>query len=248
MEKFLGIITVVDEYAKVVRFVELNNYFSNPDKEIINHAALLREYAVEIDEEKSDKDVTSGNVGYDLPSTSDDGYLRLDRYLLEAAKKVEYANYQDMKNAYDSMDKEERKRVIFVVGKRYYINYNENETDTLREVNLYADLIRDPESYDTDAELKIVPVKIVQYDRGTWKRLEHNFDVVRTDTSLVLNLSLIHIYCPVLDSFHIFSKGFYLKEKVTRKRWGIGLQVGYGYPTEMCIRERSGTDKQLCRC
>lgn len=48
-----------------------------------------------------------------------------------------------MKNAYDSMDKEERKRVIFVVGKRYYINYNENETDTLREVNLYADLIRD---------------------------------------------------------------------------------------------------------
>lgn len=86
LEKFLGIITVVDEYAKVVRFVELNNYFSNPDKEIINHAALLREYAVEIDEEKSDKDVTSGNVGYDLPSTSDDGYLRLDRYLLEAAK------------------------------------------------------------------------------------------------------------------------------------------------------------------
>lgn len=92
------------------------------------------------------------------------------------------------------MDKEERKRVIFVVGKRYYINYNENETDTLREVNLYADLIRDPESYDTDAELKIVPAKIVQYDRGTWKRLEHNFDVVRTDTSLVLNIPLISYY------------------------------------------------------
>ena len=71
LEKFLGVITVVDEHAKVVRFVELNNYFSNPDKEIIDHAALLREYAVEIDEEKSDKDVTSGNVGYDLPSTSD---------------------------------------------------------------------------------------------------------------------------------------------------------------------------------
>ena len=194
LEKFLGVITVVDEHAKVVRFVELNNYFSNPDKEIIDHTALLREFAVEIDEEKNDKDVTSGNVGYDLPSTSDDGYLRLDRYLLNAAKKAEYANYQDMKNAYDSMDKEERKRVIFVVGKRYYINYNENETDTLREVNLYADLIRDPESYDTDAELKIVPAKIVQYDRGTWKRLEHNFDVVRTDTSLVLNIPLISYY------------------------------------------------------
>lgn len=194
LEKFLGIITVVDEYAKVVRFVELNNYFSNPDKEVISHSALLREFTVEIDEEKSDKDVTSGNVGYDLPSTSDDGYLRLDRYLLKAAKKVEYANYRDMKNAYDSMDKEARKRVIFVVDKRYYINYNENETDILREINLYADLIRDPEAYETDAELKIVPAKIVQYDRGTWKRLEHNFDVVRTDTSLVLNIPLISYY------------------------------------------------------
>ena len=38
-------------------------------------------------------------------------------------------------------------------------------------------------------------------------------------------------YRAELDSFHIFSKGFYLKEKVKRKRWGIGLQAGYGYPT-----------------
>ena len=58
------------------------------------------------------------------------------------------------------MNKEERKKIIFVVGKRYYINYNENETDILREVNLYADFVRDPESYDTDVELKIVPAKM----------------------------------------------------------------------------------------
>lgn len=38
-------------------------------------------------------------------------------------------------------------------------------------------------------------------------------------------------YRAALDSFHIFSKGFYLKEKIKRKRWGIGLQAGYGYPT-----------------
>ena len=53
---------------------------------------------------------------------------------------MEYINYQQMKNAYDGMNKEERKKIIFVVGKRYYINYNENETDILREVNLLCRL------------------------------------------------------------------------------------------------------------
>ena len=217
LEKFLGVVMVVDESTKIVRFIELNNYFSNTDKEIISHTALLCEFTVEINEEKSDKDVTSGNVGYDLPSTSDDGYLRLDRNLLKAAKKMEYINYQQMKNAYDSMNKTERKKVIFVVGKRYYINYNENEIDTLREVNLYADFVRDPESYDTDVELKIAPAKIVQHDRGTWKRLEHNFDVVRTDTSLFLNIPLVSYYRKIYNPDWIISpqgEGFNIQEAI----------------------------------
>lgn len=217
LEKFLGVITVVDEQSKIVRFVELNSYFSNPDKEIISYTELLHEFTAEINEEKGDKDVTSGNIGYDLPSTSDDGYFRLDRNLLKAAKKMEYNNYQQMKNAYDGMNKEERKKIIFVVGKRYYINYNENETDILREVNLYADFVRDPESNDTDVELKIVPAKIVQHDRGTWKRLQHNFDVVRTDTSLFLNIPLISYYRKSYNPDFIISpqgEGFNIQEAI----------------------------------
>ena len=70
LEKFLGVITVVYEQSKIVRFVELNSYFSNPDKEIISYTELLHEFTAEINEEKGDKDVTSGNIGYDLPSTS----------------------------------------------------------------------------------------------------------------------------------------------------------------------------------
>lgn len=217
LEKFLGVITVVDEQSKIVRFVELNSYFSNPDKEIISYTELLHEFTAEINEEKGDKDVTSGNIGYDLPSTSDDGYFRLDRNLLKAAKKMEYINYQQMKNAYDGMNKEERKKIIFVVGKRYYINFNENETDILREVNLYADFVRDPESNDTDVELKIVPAKIVQHDRGTWKRLQHNFDVVRTDTSLFLNIPLISYYRKSYNPDFIISpqgEGFNIQEAI----------------------------------
>ena len=69
---------------KLCAFVELNSYFSNPDKEIISYTELLHEFTAEINEEKGDKDVTSGNIGYDLPSTSDDGYFRLDRNLLKS--------------------------------------------------------------------------------------------------------------------------------------------------------------------
>ena len=49
-----------------------------------------------------------------------------------------------------------KKNHIFIVGKRYYINFNdeENNTDSLREVNLYADLVRTTDSSD-DISLKI---------------------------------------------------------------------------------------------
>lgn len=35
-------------------------------------------------------------------------------------------------------------------------------------------------------------------------------------------------YKAALDSIHVYPEHFYLKERVKRKRWGIGLQVGYG--------------------
>lgn len=44
------------------------------------------------------------------------------------------------------MGDSDKKSTIFIVGKRYYINYNENDKNALREINLYADLIRDSES------------------------------------------------------------------------------------------------------
>ena len=55
--------------------------------------------------------------------------------------------------AYNGMGDSDKKSTIFIVGKRYYINYNENDKNTLREVNLYADLIRDPESSDVETSL-----------------------------------------------------------------------------------------------
>lgn len=193
LEKFLGVITIVDEHTKVVRFAKLNDYFSFSDKEVINEDAILHEFSVEIEDKKDDKDISSGNVSYDLPSVTDDGFLRLDRELIEAAQKTEYNTYDELVQAYNTMSDENRKKTLFVVGRRYYINYNEGDKNSLREVNLYADLIRNPES-ETSASLRIVSAKIVQYNIGTYTFLSHNFDYVRTDTPLFFNIPVVSFH------------------------------------------------------
>lgn len=51
----MGVITIVDEHTKVVRFAKLNDYFSFSDKEVINEDAVLHEFSVEIEDKKTIK-------------------------------------------------------------------------------------------------------------------------------------------------------------------------------------------------
>lgn len=187
LERFLCVVTVVDEHAKVVRLVGLNDYFANSEKEIIDITALLREFTVEIEDEK---DLSSGNIGYDLPSHTDDGYLRIERDIVDAAYKLECDTYDTMVAAYNGMNDSDKKSTLFVVGKRYYINYNENDQNKLREVNLYADLIRNPESSDIDTSLKIVPAKILQFNVGVYGSVAE-YTLNRPYAAMYLNIPAV---------------------------------------------------------
>ena len=190
LEKFLCAVTVVNERTKVVSLVGLNDYFTESGKEIIPASSLLREFTVDIEDEKNEKDLSTGNVGYNLPSHTDDGYLRIERDIIEAAYKQEYDSYDAMLAAYNGMGDSDKKSTIFIVGKRYYINYNENDKNTLREVNLYADLIRDPESSDVETSLGIVPAKIIQFNVGVYGSVA-DYDLSRPYTSMVLNIPAV---------------------------------------------------------
>ena len=139
---------------------------------------------------ENEKDLSTGNVGYNLPSHTDDGYLRIERDIIEAAYKQEYDSYDAMLTAYNGMGDGDKKSTIFIVGKRYYINYNENDKNTLREVNLYADLIRDPESSDVETSLGIVPAKIIQFNVGVYGSVA-DYDLSRPYTSMVLNIPAV---------------------------------------------------------
>ena len=58
LEKFLCAVTVVNERTKVVSLVGLNDYFTESGKEIIPASSLLREFTVDIEDEKNEKDLS----------------------------------------------------------------------------------------------------------------------------------------------------------------------------------------------
>lgn len=165
LEKFCGVITVVDELTKTISLVDVNAYYSTSEYEYIDN--VLKEFDTDIDDESEGKDVTTGNVGYQLPSGTNDGYLRVDRDLIRVAGKKTFDTYQKMENYYNTLSDTEKKYALLICGWRYYINYNDGN-NKLQEVNLYADLIRDEDNENVDVELKIMPAKIVQYNIGLY--------------------------------------------------------------------------------
>lgn len=109
---------------------------------------------------------------------------------MEAAYKQEYASYDAMLAAYNGMGDSDKKSTIFIVSQRYYINYNENNKNILHEVNLYADLIRDPDSFDVETSLEIIPAKIIQFNVGVYGSVAE-YDLSRPYTSMVLNIPVV---------------------------------------------------------
>lgn len=166
IEKFCGVITVVDEINKTVSLVDVNTYYSFSGYAYIEN--VLNEFETEVEDKSESKDVTIGNVGYQLPSGTDDGYWRMDRDLIEAAVKTEFDTYDQLLAYYNALSDENKKYALLICGNRYYMNFKDGNTNSLKEINLYANLIRDVDKDDLDAELKIMPAKIIKQDVGLY--------------------------------------------------------------------------------
>lgn len=189
LEKFFCAITVVDNTNKKVRFVRLNDYFSDTDTISISDSSLLREFTVDIENESDDKDISTSNISFNLPSTQFNKYWRLDKEIAERAYKVEYPTYEAMVTAYNAMNNKDKKSALFIVGKRNYINFNDNVKDRLLEVNFYADLIRDAES-DNEVVLKIVPADIFQVTLGMFSSVYNGMVGIR-EAPLQMNVPIV---------------------------------------------------------
>ena len=192
IERFFQVVTIVDEISKTLTLVPLNTFYDNNNIVTINYKDVLQEYSVNINQ-KNDKDLSTSNIGFKLPTISDNGFLKLDRDLLDAATKYYGDNYDDIYNKWDSMKNTDMvKSYIFICMNRYYIDYQKENKKELLEVNLYSDMIRDDTNTNI-TELKIVPAKIVEYNFG---RYRHKNDAIfgnPPDADLYLNVPEVSI-------------------------------------------------------
>lgn len=158
VERFLGVVTVVDEGSKTVRLLFGHDFFDH--SEPVHLKNVLRSFTVTIDEEET-TDLSNANIGYSLSNSDALMYKKLSTETMNAATLRTYNSLSDLKSAYNGMDEYNRKRSIFEAEGQQFIHYIDGSTGKLKEVNQFRDLIRNSDKTDLDIELKIVPVGTV---------------------------------------------------------------------------------------
>ena len=163
LEKFCAVITVVDEATKVVNFISLADYYDDSDPIVISSDDVLEEYQVTINNSTSDKDIATGNVSYNLPSLDENKYLKVEDDIVSMALHHTVNTYEQVGLFFNSLSETDKFKYIVTAGGRQYICYKSGDTISIKEVNVFRDLIRNQES-TTDVTLKIVPAAIELYN------------------------------------------------------------------------------------
>lgn len=189
LEKFCSVVLVADSKEKVIDILSIPSYYENDNKaEFIEDEQILNEFETAYTEIKTNANtVTYGNVGFELDYN--DGYMHLDSKIRKAAMVVEFDTFQDLWNSvsknhsrqvynqifYDKAT--ERSYIIFARNTSeeqdadfgILISSTDSTTTYLREVDLYADLIRNDMS-ENITKLKIVPAAMKSVNIGFWDR------------------------------------------------------------------------------
>lgn len=162
LEDFAGVLVVADENTHKVSIMDINQYFKD---ELVYIDDIIEEYETEISQGHSDeKNITDGNTGYDLPSDTDNGYNRLSSEVIYSSETFEGDSYDAVYIQWTADSESVRVKRLYKAGERSYITYN----GELREVDMYGDLLRYPDSEHLDNSLKFVPANIEEVDVGLW--------------------------------------------------------------------------------
>ena len=159
VENFMGMLIVVDEDTKKVKFLFNKSYYNTVNPVTIQ--TIADESAATIDVEET-KDVTDGNIGYTLSGRDDDNYKRLSDDVLDSATINHYDTYALLVAAFNSMTYNQKKKIIFEAENRRYIVMKDDTSEYLFEVDQWRNLIRYPAQKDLDVELKIVPAEMIE--------------------------------------------------------------------------------------
>lgn len=155
LEKFLCVIFIVNE--NTVEIIDLNRFYEGSTEIVyIDDKSVLEEYEVELNETDNDKNVTYGNVGYEMEYT--DKFLKPDPSIVVYSDKKEFDDFTALSEAFNAMDSNTRKTLVWVDKNtnREYIAYTVDGVTSLKPINLFGNLIR-TNSTEVDISLKIVP-------------------------------------------------------------------------------------------
>ncbi len=164
VEKFFGVIVIVDD-NKNIEIIDLIKYYSNnTDVVYIPDSSVLDDFEVEYNEESDEKNIMNGNVGYNFSYT--DKFLKPDPSITLYSNRKEYGFFYQLSEDFNLMTAKEKVQYIFVdlsTHREYYAHKESNSTYSLKEFNIYGDLHREKKT-DVDVSLRIVPANVIQYD------------------------------------------------------------------------------------
>lgn len=163
LEEFAGVIMMIDDKTHQAMLIDMNTFFLENSVQVDE---VIDEYETDIESENdAESNVTMGNTGYDLPSSTNDGYNRLENRIVITAESKKAADYNSLVQLWEKDSEPVRLRTIYKTSGRSYITKDGQFT----EVDLYGNLIRDTESTEVDNSLRFVPAAIVREQVNLYK-------------------------------------------------------------------------------
>ncbi|MBQ8242984.1 MAG: hypothetical protein IJZ40_05885, partial [Bacteroidaceae bacterium] len=169
VEKLCACVFVFNSYNNTVDIIQLDKFYGDT-AEIYEVAddCILDEYEFEFTDSSEDKDIASCNISFKKGYT--DKRLKVDKEVLAAIENHEsYANYTELVAAYEAKTTIEKQKVLFIddtTGREYICNTDDKGNNTLVEVNVFGEFIRDAEA--GSVELDIVPANTRKFGVGWW--------------------------------------------------------------------------------
>lgn len=162
VENFFGVIIINDDITKEIRIVRREKFFDQ-QKQYLDH--IVDEFEVDVDDERA-YDISDANISYSFNSI--DGYLRVDEDIIAAIETKIFESFDALNAYYVSLSDNEKKKYIYEVGGKQYIDYKKNDSRYLKRVNHFRNLLRG-ENKD-NIELKIMPVQM-EIGQGILERI-----------------------------------------------------------------------------
>ena len=158
VEKFCACVFIFKSETKTVDIVSLSQYYSNANTVVVSRDNILAEFEKDTKDNQLNSVLISPNIGFDGSFSNVD--FQVDKDVVNTITyKSWYKNFDELQQAFNTDAEYFRDFKLYVNNEdgREYISKDRGDgTFVLSEINVYADLIRDPEVSDV-LKLKIKP-------------------------------------------------------------------------------------------